>query len=586
MVRIVLTYLLFPLLLSTTLLAQDGVSFEAKVSKQELGINERLRVDFIMNEDGDNFVPPSFDQFHLLGGPNQSISNSWINGVRSFSKTYSYFLSPKNKGTFTIGQATIEVSGNVYKTQPVKITVTAAVEQPKDPNDPEYVADQNMELVAELSNSNPYLNEAVSVVYKLYVSDDVYLSGLNILDQPKYNNFWSQIIPIDKLEIERGTYKNRPYNYVVVSRAVLYPQKEGQLTIEPLSLDISLEVPSQRRNMFGGFLRQTVRKTVTAPSRTIQVKALPQIGKPDNFSGAVGTFDFSMTASPKVLKAGEAFQVKLKVSGKGNLKLLNMPEFQLPSSLEVYEPERKENINTSLSGMSGDVTMNYTVVPSFRGEYPLPVVHFDYFDLASKSYKSLSSESIKIEVTEGPVNNGSISNTSEDRAPKSNNKAFSGFKTQTLFQPILTPNFFNSKSFWLWLLTPLFLLPLIWLVKRYKVARSADVVGAKSKSDWQKAHRYLKEASSALGDSKRFYEALERALYNVLKSKLKVPITALNKEGIGKILAEKKCKPTTISELNNLLQSCEFARYTPSALDSMNSDYEKAAALIVELSKI
>ena len=148
MVRYALTYGLYFLLLAQTVLAQDGVSFEAKVSKQELGINERLRVDFIMNEDGDNFVPPSFDQFHLLGGPNQSISNSWINGVRSYSKTYSYFLSPKNKGVFTIGQASIEVAGSVYKTQPIKITVTAAVEQPKDPNDPEYVADQNMELVA------------------------------------------------------------------------------------------------------------------------------------------------------------------------------------------------------------------------------------------------------------------------------------------------------------------------------------------------------------------------------------------------------------------------------------------------------
>lgn len=586
MVRYALTYGLYFLLLAQTVLAQDGVSFEAKVSKQELGINERLRVDFIMNEDGDNFVPPSFDQFHLLGGPNQSISNSWINGVRSYSKTYSYFLSPKNKGVFTIGQASIEVAGSVYKTQPIKITVTAAVEQPKDPNDPEYVADQNMELVAELSNPNPYLNEAVSVVYKLYVSDDVYLSGLNILDQPKYNNFWSQIIPINKLEIERGTYKNRSYNYVVVSRAVLYPQKEGQLTIEPLSLDISLEVPSQQRNMFGGFLRQTVRRTVTAPSRTIQVKPLPEVGKPENFSGAVGTFDFSMTASPEVLKAGEAFQVKLKVSGKGNLKLLKMPEFQLPSSLEMYEPERKENINTSLTGMSGDVTVNYTVVPAFRGEYPLPEVHFDYFDLASKSYKSISSESLTIEVTEGPVNNGAVSNFSEDKTPKSNTKAFSGFKTQTAFQPIVTPNFFNSKSFWLWLFIPLLMLPIVLLFKRRREALSADVVGAKSKSDWKMAHRYLKEASSALGDSKRFYEALERALYNVLKSKLKVPITALNKEGISQILAEKKCKPTTISELNSLLQSCEFARYTPSALESMNSDYEKAAALIVELSKI
>ncbi len=585
MVRL-LTYCLLFLILTHDVLAQDGVSFETKVSKTQLGINERLRVDFIMNQDGDNFVAPSFEQFLLVGGPNQSISNSWINGRSSYSKTYSYYLSPKSKGVFNIGQATIEVDGKVYKSQPVKVTVTAAVDQPKDPNDPEYVADQNIELVAELSNANPYLNEAVSVVYKLYVSNDVYLSGLNILDQPKYNNFWSQIIPINKLEIEQGTFKNQPYNYVMVSRAVLYPQKEGELTIEPLSLDISLEVPSQRRNMFGGFLRQTVRKTITAPSRTIRVKPLPEVGKPENFNGAVGSFDFSMTATPMVLKAGEAFQVKLKVAGKGNLKLFKMPEFQLPSSLEVYEPERKENINTNISGMSGDVTVNYTVVPAFRGVYPLPNVNFSYFNLKTNSYQTISSESISIDVTDGPVNNAASEDLRTKPKTTSNTEAFSGFKNQTTLQPILTQKFFNSKSFWTWLLVPLLILPLVLLLKRMKNARSADLIGAKSKADWKKAERYLKEAKSVMGDSKLFYAALERALYNVLKSKLKVSISALNKDGIQKILTDKKFNTSTIAELNSLLQSCEFARYTPSALDSMTKDYGRARILIVELSKI
>ena len=566
--------------------AQTDVSFEAKVSKQQLGLNERLRIDFIMNQDGDNFTPPSFDEFVVVGGPSQSISNSWINGTRSFSKTYSYYLSPKTKGNVTIGQATIEIAGNIFKTQPIQISITSAVDIPKDPNDPEYVADQNIALVAELSNANPYLNEAVSIVYKLYVSNDVYLSGLNVIDQPKYNNFWNQIIPINKLEIESGTYKNQPYNYVVVSRAVLYPQKSGELTIEPLTLDISLEVPSQRRNMFGGFLRQTVRKTITAPSRAIQVKPLPELGKPDDFSGAVGSFDFNMTASPEVLKAGEAFQVSLNVSGQGNLKLLNMPEFKLSSALEVYEPERSDNIRTNLSGMSGGIKVNYTVVPSYRGAYPLPQVAFSYFDLSSKTYKTILSDAITIDVTEGPVNNTMQSNLTVEKGSTSSTMAFAGFKSQTNMVSVSQDKFFNSKSFWAWLLAPLFLLPIVFIIKRKRDARSADVVGARSKSDWRKAHKYLREAKAAMGESNLFYAALERALYNVLKSKLKVPISELDKNSIQELLVKKRVDPRKLSELNELLQSCEFARYTPSAMDGMKSDYEKAAAVIVELSKI
>ena len=98
------------------------VSFDAKVSKKQLGINERLRVDFTMNTDGDDFEPPSFENFTVVGGPSQSINNSWINGVRSFSKSYSYFLAPKKRGEFTIGQATIKINGEIYKTLSRKIT--------------------------------------------------------------------------------------------------------------------------------------------------------------------------------------------------------------------------------------------------------------------------------------------------------------------------------------------------------------------------------------------------------------------------------------------------------------------------------
>jgi hypothetical protein len=146
------------------------VAFDAKVSKTQLGINERLRVDFTMNKDGDDFEPPNFENFTVVGGPSQSISNSWVNGVRSFSKSYSFFLAPKKRGKFTIGQATIKIEGETYKTLPINITVTAAIDKPKDPNDPDYIASNNIHLVAEISNANPYLNEAITVVYKLYVA--------------------------------------------------------------------------------------------------------------------------------------------------------------------------------------------------------------------------------------------------------------------------------------------------------------------------------------------------------------------------------------------------------------------------------
>ena len=202
-----LNILLLTFFMSGILSAQ--VSFDAKVSKKQLGINERLRVDFTMNTDGDDFEPPNFENFTVVGGPSQSINNSWINGVRSFSKSYSYFLAPKKRGKFTIGQATIEIDGETYKTLPIKITVTAAIDKPKDPNDPNYIASQNIHLVAEISNASPYLNEAITVVYKLYVAQGTGVRNWRELDNPSYSDFWSQNIDVKGMDIQQGTYKGR-----------------------------------------------------------------------------------------------------------------------------------------------------------------------------------------------------------------------------------------------------------------------------------------------------------------------------------------------------------------------------------------
>ncbi len=238
------------LLFSLAFAQEDAVQFEANVSKEKLGVNERLRVDFKMNKDGDNFTPPDFEGFTVVMGPNQSVSHSWINGKRSFSKTYSYILSPVGRGKFTIKQATIEIDGNTYKTLPVHIEVTAAVDNPGEEN-PAAIAEDKLHLVAEVSKGNPYLNEAITVVYKLYVSPDTNVSDFRPLDNPKYNNFWSQEIEIQRFEVKNGTYQGKPYRYVVLKQVVLYPQKEGELSLEPLSLT-SLSMSLRTREIFSG----------------------------------------------------------------------------------------------------------------------------------------------------------------------------------------------------------------------------------------------------------------------------------------------------------------------------------------------
>lgn len=570
------------------LLSAQEVSFDAKVSKKQLGINERLRVDFTMNTDGDNFEPPSFENFTVVGGPSQSINNSWINGVRSFSKSYSYFLAPKKRGEFTIGQATIEIDGKTYKTLPVKITVTAAIDKPKDPNDPNYIASEKIHLVAEISNGNPYLNEAITVVYKLYVAQNTGVRNWREIDSPRYNDFWSQNIDVKGIDIKQGTYNGEDYRYVVLRKTVLYPQKTGKLTIEPLSLDITVEVPSNRRDVFGRSFMSTVNRTVASRNRVINVKPLPENGKPENFSGAVGSFDFKVTTNKESLKATEALELKVSVSGKGNLKLFRLPKPTLPSALEVYEPERSEKVNTRTSGMQGTISDSYTVVPNFQGSYPIPKVSFSYFDLKTKQYKTLTSERLIIEVNEGPQSAGSTNNTpgvlTENIIP-ANLNSFSSFKTSTKFQPIISEPFFNSNLFWFLLLGPFLLIPFIMFVVKRRTTRALDVTGNKIRKTNRLARKYLSNAKKSLGQKEQFYNALERALHNYLKSKLRLETSEFNKEKIEELLGNKNINSATLEGFISLLTSCELARYTPLSTVDMQNDYKKAAGVINDLDK-
>ncbi|MEO5787894.1 BatD family protein [Gelidibacter sp.] len=584
------TYITLFLIAVSTSFVTAQVKFEAKVSKTKLGVNERLRVDFEMNTDGDNFNPPSFNDFTVVGGPNQSVSHSWVNGVRSFAKTYSYFLAPKRTGNITITQATIEIDGEIYKTSPVTVQVTAAVTRPNDPDNVDNVVDDNLHLVAEISKGNPYLNEAITIVYKLYVYKDIGVTNFRELNSPKYNDFWSQNIDLKDNKIQTGQYNGREYRYLVIRKIVLYPQKTGKIEIEPLSLELTVEVPTSRRDFFGSQMMTQVQKTVSAGSKTLEVKPLPEAGKPESFTGAVGSFDFKLTTSKDELNATESLQARLEVTGNGNLKLFQLPKLTLPSSLEVYEPEHTENVRTTLDGMQGGIADSYTIVPQFKGKYPIPNVDFSYFDLKTETYKTISTGQHLINVLEGPTNNtnndSNIASAGDgkQRVVMSNDQ-FAFVKTEANLKPIISEPFFQSSWYWSSLLLPLLAIPLAMVFRKKKAERVADVKGNKIRKADKLARKYLGEAKKALGQKEAFYIALEKALHNYLKAKLHIETSDLSKERIEKLLTKRQVDESMISDFLTILDSCELARYTPFSEVTMQEDYDKAANTISVIDK-
>ena len=564
------------------------IEFTTAVSKSKLGVNQRFKIQFTVNKQGaDNFKPPSFANFKVVGGPSSSVNQSWINGKTSYSQSYIYIVEPTKVGEFTIGPAKIEYKDKIISSNPVKITVTKEVEIPKDPNNPQYVAQQNIHLVAEVSNMKPYVGEGIYVVYKLYVSENISVNDWRVSESPQYNGFWNQDIEVKEINVQKGTYNGESYRYIVLKKAVLIPQREGKLIIEPMKMDFSVGIPTGKGDFFGNMITKNISYSTQSLVRNVKVKELPIQGKPIDFTGAVGEFDFTVAANKNVLKANDAAQIVVEVSGRGNLKLFEIPKITTPAELEVYTPEHKEQVVTSLSGLRGSISDTYTVVPQFKGKYKIPAVSFSYFNPKEKQYKTVNIDPIIVDVLEGkeiPTANADSSFITKQQVVANDNN-FRFIALKSAFETKQKKEFLHSKQFWLLLLLPFLAIPIGIFIGRRRAKRAGDVFGNKIRKADRLARKYLSQAKKQLGNQEAFYIALEKALHNFLKAKLHVETSDISKEKITEILQSKGVELSTIEEFMAVLNDCDFARYTPTTNVKMTQELEKAKEVITKIDK-
>lgn len=569
--------------IAQSILAQ--VAFKTTVSKNKLGVNERVRVVFSINKQGaDNFTPPSFKNFKIVAGPSQSVNQSWINNKVTFSQSYTYIVQPKAIGAYTITGASIQYNGKKLTSNAVKMNILKAIDIPPNPNDPNYIAQQNVHLVAEISKSKPYVGEGIYVEYKLYVSENISVKDFSVTETPQYNGFWNQDIKINNLQIKNGIYNGENYRYVVLKKALLIPTKSGKLVIEPMKMDILIGVPTGRGDFFGNPITRNVTKVFSSVKKNISVKELPLANKPENFNGAVGDFNFEITSSKNDLKANESSEIKVTVTGKGNLKLFEIPKIETPKELEIFTPEHKERVQTTLSGIRGSVYDLYTIVPQYKGKYKIPKVSFSYFNLKEKTYKTITTEDLFVNVLEGKE----IVNTTNNVLKKDITITGANFRyiqTKSSFSPIKNVDFFTSNLFYILLLLPLIAIPIGIVVYNKTAERNNDIAGVKQRRADRLAKKYLSEAKKQLGSKEAFYIALEKALHNYLKATLQIEISDISKDKITEILKGRNISKTTIKTFIEVLDDCDFARFTPITDVMMHDEFEKAKQVIAALDK-
>jgi len=567
--------ILILILALNSLFISAQVKFDASVSKTKLGLNERLRVDFVMNQNGDNFSPPDFENFQIIGGPNQSIKTSYVNGERSFSKTYSYFLQPLKKGSIKIKQASVEIDGEEYKSLPIEVLITDSVSQPSE-SVTQYYNDDDIELRALISKGSPYLNEPITVIYKLYYKAPINISDARETETPNYKDFWSQTIKIPQLKVQREIYKGQNYNVVEWRKVVLYPQKPGELEISPLSLNLVLDVPTDKRDFFGNVIYDQTSQVISTGKRIINVKDLPLNNKPSSFTGAVGQFEFDVIFNKSSLRATESFQAELKVKGEGNLKLFDLPDLLVPSSMELFEPQREESINTNLSGMSGSVTKLFTVIPRFQGSFPIEEVEFSYFDPQLESYKTLKSPRLTVDVFDGPtIANSSLNNTNVITP----NDSFRFIKTKANLIKIDNSQFFESQLFYILVSSPFAIVIAFVMLTAYTRTRKSSTIELQ-KAQEKEINKMIDAAKKSLNDKNMFYDLVEKALLKTLLLKFSINIENFNKEKIKSISRDKGVDEKTISKIIQLIENCESAKYSRSSNSMMNNDLKTAIEVI------
>jgi len=567
--------------------------------------NQNFNLSYSLeNASGSNLKLPSLNDFTLLGGPNTSSSMQIMNGAVSQSMTYTYVLRPKQQGTFKIGKASIEVNGSVIESNELTIQVTAPSSNPQaQQNQNEDQGTSTADLAKQLkddvfvkvslSRNSVYKGEMLTATYKLYFRQN--LNGFNLSKAPALEGFWSKQIDLDPKR--RQTVENlngKQYYTIDILKYNLYPQRSGNLQISPAEITTSAQVVvrSKSRDPFDNFFNmgqaQNVPLTLKTDVATVNVKELPENGKPKDFAGAVGKFNFETSLSGKESKTDDPVTYTIKISGDGNLSLIEAPTVQLPSGFEVYDPKVKEHITNSESGMSGSRQYDYLIIPREPGDYKIGGQSFSYFDPATGKYVSISTPEFPLKITGEPSKN---QNTNSSSYTTKQGVSMLGediryIKTSVPSFDKSNKPFFASAGFIALYSFPFLAFLGLIAARRRNETLAADITGMKRRRALKVAKKRLRHAEKNLAqkDKKNFYDEVSRAIWGYVGDKLNIDMAELSKEMVAEKLFARNVKPETITRLQNLINTCEVSLYAPSADDTeMKIDYTTALNLIADL---
>ncbi len=583
---------LWIMLISVSIYAfADGkVSFTA-TAPDAIAVGDQFRLSYtVTTQNVRDFRAPSIKGFDVLMGPSRSQQNSVqiINGqtTSTSSITFTYILMANTEGSFTIPGATITADGNQLVSNSVQIKVLPADQASSGTSSGNSgggkqsggtsrassgtaVSNSDLFITATASKTTVYEQEAFLLTYKIYTLVD--LRMFDNVKLPDFKGFHSQEVELPndrRWGLEH--YKGRNYQTTVYRQFVLFPQQSGKLTIDAARFDASIAKATQAVDPFeaffnGGSNYVEVKKTIMTPQLTINVNPLPA-GKPADFSGGVGEFNITSSINSTNVKTNDAVTVKIVISGTGNLKLLSNPEIKFPEDFEVYDPKVDNKFRLTSSGLSGSKVIEYLAIPRTAGTYKIPAVKFSYFDINSRSYKTLTTEEYELHVEKGAGNAAqTIANFTNKEDLKILNEDIRYIKQNDVTLSQKGDFFFGSLTYWLLYLIPGVAFIVFFIIYRKQIAANANVAKMRTKKANKVAVKRMKQAGKLLAENKKdlFYDEVLKALWGYISDKLNIPVSRLSKDNIVEELRNYGVSDALIEEFLDTLNNCEFARFAP-----------------------
>jgi hypothetical protein len=565
---------------------------------------EQFYLTYNINAQGTDFRAPAIRDFSVISGPSQSSSTNvqWINGqmTQSITISYTYILQAVKEGTFTIPPASINIGGKTYQSNSLSITVVKGSANPQ-PNRQQRQGQgqQNNTSTGEInkddifvrtivSKTSAYKGEALLITQKIYTR--VSISGFEDVKMPSYKDFWTEEIKMPaQVNLHRETYNGVVYNVAELKKTIVIPQKAGRIEIEPAEITCIAQVQAKRQSrsiwddFFGGGY-QNVRYKVIGKPVSIDVKSLPTQNQPANFEGAVGNFTLKSEIDKNDVKTNEAVNLQITITGNGNLKLFDKLNAEFPSDFETYDPKVTSNLNTSEGGISGSRKFEYLLIPRNPGKFTIKPISFSYFDIASKTYKTLSTPEYTIIVTKGT---GASSNVTYSSVNQEDVKFIGSDIRYIKNAPyILVPVgtfFFGSSLFYILLFSPLLLFILFVIFWGKTLKQRSNIALMRNKKATKVARKRLKEAEKQLKlmNKDLFYEEISKSIWGYISDKFSIPVADLSVITVRDMLLSKGIKEDIINKITEILNNCEFARFAPGdSTAAMNNIYNEAADLI------